>query len=292
MSVLNLGYIGLNVSNVSAWKEWARDFLGTMEGPKSPAGLETLRLDDHAWRVALEPGEKDDLAWIGFEVAGPKELKELSAHLSANGVEVETADGGLLAERGVMGLVRCRDPEGLAVELFYGPTVLSEVPFASPLGIRFITGAQGMGHLALATGDIAAMRRFYLDLLGFRPSDMIRMAMGPDFYTDIEFYHCNRRHHTLALAPLPIPPPKRMHHMMVQVETLDQVGFALDRLQRTNTRPTTTLGRHSNDKMVSFYVATPSGFELEYGYDAIEVDDNVWSMARHDKISSWGHQRL
>lgn len=292
MSVLNLGYIGLNVSDVGAWKAWARDFLGAMEGPASPSGLATLRLDDHAWRVALEPGDKDDLAWIGFEVAGPKELAALSERLSASGVEVEIADGALLAERGVMGLVRCRDPEGLGVELFYGPTVLSEVPFASPLGIRFVTGTQGMGHLALATGDIVAMRRFYLDLLGFRESDMIRMAMGPGFHVDLEFYHCNRRHHTLAFAPLPMPPPKRMHHMMVQVETLDQVGFALDRLQRTNTRPTTTLGRHSNDKMVSFYVATPSGFELEYGYDAIEVDDSRWSMARHDKISSWGHQRL
>jgi len=42
--------------------------------------------------------------------------------------------------------------------------------------------------------------------------------------------------------------------------------------------------------MVSFYVETPSGFELEYGYDAIQVDPRTWRMARYDKISSWGHK--
>lgn len=178
------------------------------------------------------------------------------------------------------------------MELYYGPTQLSHSPFVSPTGARFVTGQQGLGHLALATVDLAATRGFYLDLLGFRQSDMIRMAMGPDSHIDLEFYFCNPRHHTLAIAPLPMTPPKRLHHLMVQVETLDQVGFALDRLASTNTTLTQTLGRHSNDKMVSFYVSTPSGFELEYGYDAIEVDAPIWSMARHDKISSWGHKRL
>ena len=292
MSVIALGYIGLNVSNVSAWKTWAHDFLGMMEAPRSPGGLERLRLDEHAWRIALEPGDKDDLAWIGFEVAGPTELVALKERLSKGGVEVETASDALLAERGVLGLVRCEDPDGLGVELYYGPTHLSHVPFISPVGARFITGTQGLGHITLITSDLAATRHFYLDLLGFRQSDAIRMAMGPGVHIDLEFYFCNPRHHTLAIAPLPFPAPKRVHHLMVQVENLDQVGFALDRAQATNTRMIRTLGRHSNDKMVSFYVETPSGFELEYGYDAIEVNAETWTMARYDSISNWGHKPL
>lgn len=292
MSVIGLGYIGLNVSSVDAWKAWARDFVGAMEAPASPGGVERLRFDEYAWRIALEEGDKDDVAWIGLEVAGPAELASLRQRLSKGGVEFEDADADLLAERGVMGLIRCRDPEGLPVELYYGPTHLSEAPFVSPVGARFVTGAQGLGHIVLTTGDLAATRRFYLDLLGFRPSDTIRMSIGPGFHIDLEFYFCNPRHHTLAVAPLPMPPPKRMHHLMVQVESLDEVGFALDRVERTNTRLVQSLGRHSNDKMVSFYVATPSGFELEYGYDAIQVEPATWTMARHDKISSWGHKRL
>jgi 2,3-dihydroxybiphenyl 1,2-dioxygenase len=292
MSVIGLGYIGLNVSDPIAWKRWGADFLGAMEGPRSPRGIERLRFDDYSWRVALEKGDRNDLAWIGLEVAGPEELSALGSRLSAAGVKVEAADSKLLAERGVMGLLRCSDPEGLGVELYYGPTRLSDVPFVSPVGARFVTGSQGMGHLAIATAEAKAARHFYIDLLGFRQADSIRMAMGPELHIDLEFYFCNPRHHTLAIAPLPVLPPKRMHHMMVQVETLDQVGFALDRLERTNTHQTMTIGRHSNDKMVSFYVRTPSGFELEYGYDAIQVHPETWTMARHDKISAWGHKHL
>jgi len=292
MSVIGLGYVGLNVSNVDEWRAWARDFLGAMEAPPSPAGVARLRFDEYAWRIALEAGDQDDIAYAGFEVAGPAELAALKSRLVAAGVEMEDGDPGLIAERGVMELLRCRDPEGLTIEIYYGPTHLTQAPFLSPTGARFMTGEQGLGHIVLSTRDLAATRRFYLDLLGFRQSDTIRMATGPDFHVDLEFYYCNPRHHTLAVAPLPFTPPKRLHHLMVQVEDLDQVGFALDRVERTNTRLLQTLGRHSNDKMVSFYVATPSGFELEYGYDAVKVDEATWTMARHDKISAWGHRRL
>jgi 2,3-dihydroxybiphenyl 1,2-dioxygenase len=292
MSVIGLGYVGFGVTDPRAWKQWALDFLGAMEGPPSPGGIQRLRFDDYAWRIALEKGDSDDLSFMGLEVARPEDLAELGRRLSAAGVGVETADAALLAERGVLGLLRCSDPEGLPVELYYGPTRLSDTPFVSAVGARFVTGIQGMGHLALAAADLQATRHFYLDLLGFRQADSIRMAMGPDFHIDLEFYFCNPRHHTLAIAPLPVRPPKRLHHLMLQVETLDQVGYALDRLQRTDTQQTMTLGRHSNDKMVSFYVRTPSGFELEYGYDAIEVDAETWTMARHDKISAWGHKAL
>lgn len=292
MRGIGLGYIGLNVSDPEAWKAFGRDFLGVMEGPASPAGVARLRVEEHAWRIALEPGNKDDLAYLGFEVSGPEDLEALRGALTAAGVACEPASADLLAERGVMALLCCTDPQGLRIELFYGPTHLTDAPFASPQGVRFVTGEQGLGHVVLASTDLAATRRFYLDLLGFRQSDMIRMAITPEFALDLEFYYGNPRHHTLAVAPVPTAPPKRTHHIMLQVETLDEVGHALDRASATGVKLTQSLGRHSNDKMVSFYCQTPSGFELEYGYGAIEVDDLTWRMARHDKISAWGHKRL
>jgi biphenyl-2,3-diol 1,2-dioxygenase len=134
-----------------------------------------------------------------------------------------------------------------------------------------------------------AARRFYQDLLGFRLSDIIRMQPGPQFAFDMEFFHCNPRHHTLALIPVPMP--KRLHHFMVQVSTLDAVGFALERANSAGTPITASLGRHTNDQMVSFYSRTPAGFEVEFGQGAIEVDDATWRVGRHDKPSSWGHKR-
>jgi 2,3-dihydroxybiphenyl 1,2-dioxygenase len=289
MTIGSLGYLGFQVKDVAAWDAFATGILGLM--PAEPAGAaRRFRLDDLAWRIAVEPGDSDDLAYAGFEVAGPAALETVRERLSEGGITVGNGDPELLAERGVLGLISCQDPDGLAVEVFYGPTLRTETPFTSPAGVAgFVTGDQGLGHVVLSTKDMAAARRFYQDILGFRLSDIIRMRAGLQFSFDMEFFHCNPRHHTLALMPIPMP--KRLHHFMIQVPTLDAVGFALERAAAAATPITASLGRHTNDRMVSFYSRTPAGFEVEFGHGAIEVDDATWRVGRHDKPSSWGHKR-
>ena len=291
MAISSLGYIGLGVSSIEAWRTFCVDVLGTMPAAASPAGAARYRIDDQAWRIAVEAGE-DDLSYVGFEVAGKSELEEMRRRLTDAGVAVGDGDLDRLAERGVTGLLICQDPEGLAVEIYYGPTLTTEIPFASSAGVSgFVTADQGIGHVVLTTSNIEASRAFYQDILGFRLSDIIRMTPVPNFHIDLEFYHCNRRHHTLALAPTPMKAPKRLHHFMLQTNTLDEVGFALDRASQAGVRIAQSLGRHTNDQMVSFYAETPSGFEVEYGYGALEVDVGAWRVARHDKMSTWGHKR-
>jgi 2,3-dihydroxybiphenyl 1,2-dioxygenase len=286
MSVGSLGYLGLTVKDPDAWAAYAAGVLGLM--PAETKGR--FRLDDLAWRIAVAPGEADDLSYLGFEVAGRAELEDVGARLAEAGVAVGNGDPGLLAERQVLGLLTCQDPDGLPVEIFYGPTLRTETPFASPAGVAgFVTGEQGLGHVVLSTRDMNAARRFYQDLLGLRLSDIIRMQPSPQFGFDMEFFHCNARHHTLALMPVPMA--KRLHHFMVQVATLDAVGFALERATAAGAPITASLGRHTNDQMVSFYSRTPAGFEVEFGQGAIEVDEATWRVSRHDKPSSWGHKR-
>ncbi|MBL8552902.1 MAG: VOC family protein [Phenylobacterium sp.] len=285
MTIGSLGYLGLRVKDPAAFGDYVTGVLGLMPG--EAAGR--YRLDDLAWRIAVEPGDADDLAYVGFEVAGPAELEAVRARLAESGVTVGNSDPDLAARRQVLGLVACEDPDGLPVEIFYGPTLRTEAPFASPAGVAdFVTGAQGLGHIVLSTRDMAAARRFYQDLLGFQLSDIIHMG-PPNRGFDMEFFHCNPRHHTLALMPIPLP--KRLHHFMVQVPTLDAVGFALERATAAGVTITASLGRHTNDQMVSFYSRTPAGFEVEFGQGAIEVDDATWRVGRHDKPSSWGHKR-
>ncbi len=280
MSVSSLGYLGLSVSDTGAWTRFACDVLGLM--PAAEEGK--LRIDSREWRIALHEGSEDDIAYAGFEVASPRALDDLEAKLASAGRPVKRGDDALCKERGVAQLVVTEDPGGLAVELFCGQMDRGNVPFASPVGVTgFHTGDQGLGHIVLAAPEIDAVRSFYVDLLGFRLSDHI--SMGP---VVLEFYHCNPRHHTIALLPAPLP--KRMHHMMLEVERFDDVGFAHDRCQEAGVPISTTLGKHTNDQMVSFYVKTPSGFDLEYGFGGIAVDDATWSIGRYDKTSIWGHK--
>lgn len=289
MTISSLGYVGFSVKDPDSWSAFATGVLGLM--PAEAAGdARRFRLDDLAWRIAVERGDADDLAYLGFEVAGLAELDALRTRLADAGVAVGNGDPELLAERGVLGLISCPDPDGLKVEVFYGPTLRTETPFASPAGVSaFVTGGQGLGHVVLSTKDMVAARGFYRDLLGFRLSDTIRMRPTPRFSFDMEFFHCNPRHHTLALIPVPMP--RRLHHFMIQVPTLDAVGFALERAEAAGAPITASLGRHTNDRMISFYARTPGGFEVEYGFGAIDVNEATWRVARHDKPSAWGHKR-
>jgi len=289
MSIASLGYVGFKVSDLTAWETFATQILGLMPA-EAPEGTLRFRTDAFAWRIAIEPGPEDDIAYAGFEVAGADALASVAARLTAAGFAAEAGDEDLVKLRGVTALIRCQDPQGLPIEVYYGPTERWETPFVSPAAVSgFVTGDQGLGHIVLTAGDMPAARRFYGEALGFQLSDIIRMQLSPQFAMELEFYHCNPRHHTLALVPLPIP--KRLNHFMLQAASLDDVGFALDRVAAHPVPLANTLGKHTNDHMVSFYARTPSGFEVEFGWGAREVDA-AWRVARHDKTSLWGHKRV
>lgn len=289
MSVRSLGYVGLTVKDPAAFEAFCTGVLGLMP-TTSASGVRRLRMDEYAWRYQIEQGDVDEAAFLGFEVANKSEMDVIAARLREGGVEVQAGEAAHCADRGVMGLISCKDPEGLTVEIFYGATLRWETPFVSPAGItHFQTGEQGIGHAAMATSAIDAARSFYQDLLGFRLTDIIDIRLSPERHFSLEFFHCNRRHHTLALAPFPAP--QRLQHMMIQVSTLEEVGLAMERALAAGAPIAQTLGRHTNDRMVSFYVVSPAGFQFEFGFGAIDVDDATWKVGRHDRGSSWGHKR-
>jgi 2,3-dihydroxybiphenyl 1,2-dioxygenase len=188
----------------------------------------------------------------------------------------------------VKGLIRFRDPEDNAHEAFYGPLQQTEAPFVSPTGARFKTGRQGLGHIVLRCRDKPVMLDFFCGVLDFRVSDHIATELIPGRPMELTFLRCNGRHHSLALAPL--RSPKRIVHLMVEAVSIDDVGRALDRCAAEKIHLSFTLGRHSNDEMLSFYPMSPSGFDIELGWGGLEVDDESWHVLTHNSISAWGHK--
>jgi 2,3-dihydroxybiphenyl 1,2-dioxygenase len=289
MGVLGLGYIGVGVSDPAAWRRFAVDVLGLMPADDR-APPRRYRLDSQQWRIHVEPDGSDDIAFAGFEVADAEGLAAVAARLEQGGVAIERGTATLIADREVTDMLVCHDPEGLRVEIYYGPLQVPNAPFVSPAGVSgFVTGKQGLGHIVLSAPALAATRHFYSGLLGFRLSDHVRVSLGNMGSLDLEFYHCNPRHHTLALVPAPTP--KRLHHFMLQTLSMDDVGLALDRAF-AGAEVVQSIGRHTNDHMISFYVRTPSGFDVEFGHGARVVDEANWRVGNYDRPSSWGHRRI
>jgi 3,4-dihydroxy-9,10-secoandrosta-1,3,5(10)-triene-9,17-dione 4,5-dioxygenase len=291
--IASLGYLRIESADVAAWREFGVRVLGMVEGRGPDSSAVYLRMDDFPARLVILPGERDRLLASGWEVPGERALAGVARALDEAGVAVKAGTAAEAAERRVAQMLRFDDPAGNALEVFCG-AALEHRPAVSPYGNRFVTGVMGLGHVVLPVSDEQSALRFYTEVLGFRLRDSIRMAPelfgrpagGPPLW--MRFLGCNPRHHSLALAPFPAP--AGIVHLMVEVEALDDVGRCMDRCARRGATISATLGRHANDLMVSFYVATPGGFDIEYGTDGRLVDEATWVSRETTAVSLWGHR--
>ncbi len=287
--VTQLGYLGIGVRDMTAWENYATRILGLQIGERGDDGALFLRMDEYRYRFALHPRGDDDVAYIGWEVADEHALRQVSDQLRAAGTAVTLGTAAEAEARRVVGLIQFADPSGTATEVSYGPMQCFDAPFASPRGLAgFVTGTMGLGHIVLAVDDLEASIDFYRDVLGMRISDFVQIERPPGNKMRMAFFHCNPRHHSLAF--MAAKPAKRLNHFMLQAQSLNDVGSTYDLCQAQDIRIARGLGRHTNDHMVSFYMYTPSGFQVEFGWGGREVDDATWQVQQHTSGSIWGHQ--
>jgi 3,4-dihydroxy-9,10-secoandrosta-1,3,5(10)-triene-9,17-dione 4,5-dioxygenase len=291
-AIRSLGYLRIEATDTGAWREFGTRLLGMVEGRGPEPGAVYLRMDDFPARLIIVPGQTDRLLASGWEVASEADLVVLEQALDRLGIPTCAGSPDELASRRVARLLRFEDPSGHALEVFYA-AALDSRPAFSPYGCRFVTGELGMGHVVIPAAEDDAAMTFYAGVLGFRLRDT--MAMPPELFgrpadgppAMMRFLGCNARHHSLALAPM--TSRAGIIHLMIEVATLDDVGRAMDRCARRGGKLSATLGRHANDRMVSFYVQTPGGFDIEYGTDGLLVDDNSWVTRQTTAVSLWGH---
>ena len=279
-SVTQLGYVGISASDMDQWEKYATETLGLQLESKDEDGTLYLRMDEYQYRFAIHPTGKDDVDYVGWQASSEQQMHQIADQLKEGGVTVTLADREEAKARRVEGLIKFQDPDGLDVEVFWGPPISFDSPFNSTRPISgFVTGDLGLGHVVLYAKDLDTTVNFYRDLLGLRISDFIR---------NLAFFHCNPRHHSLAL--IEASAPKHLNHFMLQLGSLNDVGATYDMIQESDITITRGLGRHTNDHMTSFYMKTPSGFDVEWGWGAREVDDVTWQVQRHEKGSIWGHK--
>lgn len=280
MDIRGLGYIGIDVADLPSWRNYA-ELLGTMTVPHDDGFA--MRIDERPFRVAVRPaGGTEGLAFAAWELPDEGALEAAAAELDEAGYTTEVASPDDCAARRVRGLIRTTDPGGFSIELFHGP-IHDHDPFVSPTGITgFVTGPQGMGHIVLGTPLLAESVDFYTNLLGFRVSDYWKPGDQ-----DVVFMRCNPRHHSLALVGAP---EAALYHFMFEACTLDDVGYTLDRHYDTGTAISMGIGKHTNDRMVSFYSRSPSGFDVEFGCGGLLIDEASWSVVEITKPSFWGHR--
>ena len=283
MPIQALGYAGFGSAALDDWRQFGTGLVG-LQAVERGNSLLSFRMDDRKQRIVIDRSLPEGERFFGWEVADAAALDQLAARLEKHQVKVTAEPQALADARRVARLISFSDPAGNRLEAFYGAEI-DDTPFSPGRSISgFRTGPLGLGHAVLTVENIDAVMPFYVDLLGFALSDYIKKPFHA------YFFHINARHHSLALIETG---KNGMHHLMVELFSLDDVGQSYDIALTEQDRVSVTLGRHTNDFMTSFYCKSPSSFMIECGWGGREIEPSAWQpVEMHDGPSLWGHERV
>ncbi|MDJ0398957.1 VOC family protein [Rhodococcus rhodochrous] len=290
--IKSLGYVRVQATDMARWRELGFDVLGFAPGTGPEDDALHFRMDERPARITVEPGDTDRVTAVGWEVRDGTALRALADRLTTAGYEFEAMPFEMCERRRVEGGLIMKDPGGTPLEFFFGPA-LDHSPVVTRYGQKFVTGPQGLGHVVMPTTAFDESFHFYADVLEFLPRGAFRLPTPPGMDPmRIRFLGVNQRHHSLALMPSPEDRDPGLVHVMVEVDSLDAVGRALDQVTARDFPVSSTLGRHTNDKMVSFYVQVPGGWDIEYGTEGMLVDETYYTAEEITADSYWGHEWL
>ncbi|UZF45731.1 VOC family protein [Rhodococcus rhodochrous] len=289
---VHLGYLVVESRKMSEWQRFGRDAIGMHIDVLSPE-VTRFRLDDRECRFLIQKGDREDVTALGWQVDDHETFDVILGRVVEAGIPVIEGTPEECALRGVERLWRFAGPKGMATEIFTTPLTTSK-PLMM-LNSAFVTGASGMGHVAIASKDAMQMHGYYSEVFDARLTDFIEERVGP-ISLRIRFLRVNERHHSIALANVKglavNPIPSDVQHVNIQVAELDDMVGAFERVTAEGFKMMWTVGQHTNDRELSFYCVTPSGFELEVGWNPVLITPEVeatWEPSTYQGISIWGH---
>ena len=290
MKLDQLAYVAIGSAKIDQWRDFAVKVLGTMSAD-GPDGALYLKYDEWHYRVLILPDNAERLVAAGWSVRSRAAYLRARESAKTAGLDIREGSETDCELRMVKEFFSFVDPNGSPHEVCWGRT-MSAVPFISPAGVsRFVTGDLGMGHIVLPSrGVFEESVDFYENVMGLEYSDFFGRKNGPGGKPlRGYFFHCdNARQHSLAL--IEAPDPAGIIHFLVEVQTIDDVGRAMERARDEGAPLVRGLGRHVNDSIVSFYLESPSGFHIEYGYGGAVMDWTDHEVRNVSYGTYWGHE--
>ncbi len=291
--IAKLGYVGVQTPRYEEFRTWGPNVLGCMLGPDGEDGAVRLKIDDADYRLSFHPGDDHRLLFAGWEVLNHRDLDTAVRRLEETGAKPRFADKAVARARGVNQLVQFEDPFGQPLELFCYQESNYRYWYPPRPHAGFATREQGLGHVVFAVPDARQAVDFYIDAMGFVPSDILTL-MAP--LGEMWFLRVNPRHHSVAF--LEVPNSVGLHHVYLESTDIDDVGYSYFEVLGGDANPDLqmALGRHVGDQVISYYVHTPGGFMIEYGWGGLPIDEsdnrspNNLNFRTGKRQEMWGHK--
>lgn len=271
--------------DVGLWQEYATEVLGA-KCKKSGEELDIV-IDEYS-AIRIDPSSDEDLVAIGWRVESADELLQIEDSLKAQNLEFVAVHSKANEETAGFSI---QGPDSIRHEIKVESSsfVDSSAEISHENDSKFVAGKLGVGHMAIASGNSQDVLNFYEEVLRLKVSDYIDFDFAGNIVR-VVFMRCNSRHHSIALIPMDMD--KKLNHLMLEYRSIDELGQRYDRAKKSDYKIVTGLGRHTNDKMISFYQQSPSGFDIECGYGGLLVGDDSWDVQVYDKAAIWGHENF
>ncbi len=238
--VSKLGFFEVRTRDIERLASYYEQALGMAVTERSESAVYLTTGPDHHC-VVVGAGVPNGRARLGFELACG--LDEAASGLNAAGIGNERRTD---PEPGIADAIQLTEPVTEApIVLYEGQTKIE----ASPPTAR----PTKLGHLAGYVEDLATVRAFYEDALGFRWSDMVG-----DFFV---FLRCNADHHAINL----LQSDKRsgLFHVAFEMRDMIHLKHALDVLAMNGIRLDWGPGRHGPGHNIFTYHRDPDGNIIE-----------------------------
>jgi catechol 2,3-dioxygenase-like lactoylglutathione lyase family enzyme len=87
VQVTELGYMGIGVKDLAAWKDFSTSILGLELADEGEPDRCYLRMDYHHHRIVMHNDGSDDLCYLGLRVAGADEFAQMQRQLAEAGIK-------------------------------------------------------------------------------------------------------------------------------------------------------------------------------------------------------------
>ena len=219
-------------------------------------------------------GARARFVGLGLSVSILEDLQRLSRTF---GRPIETVDGP-----GGGSVVRLRDPEGVEVNVLHGYSPSKPLPTRlailhnAPSQIVRVNDTQRpaleppqvakLGHLVLETPDFDKSARWYMDTLGFIPSDVMCLPDGTPIGAFMRLDRGDEPtdHHTLFVA---MGLEFKVDHVAFEVVDLDAVEMGQQVMMANRYRHAWGVGRHVLGSQIFDYWRDPWGQKHEHYAD-------------------------
>lgn len=289
MDILGIAYLGFESPNNKAWTEFGPEVLGLqLTEPNGEDETVYLRMDDRRWRIAIHPGEKDKLSYVGWLLRSKPAFEDAIARLEAAGTLVTRPDPEVVEQRAVREVAQFLDPAGYPHELCYGQKFEPNTFIPGRPHHGFVADRNGVGHVVLVVPDFSdELDRFWQDTMGF---GWFGAGAGPG---RAGFYRAKLSELSHNLGIVHGPGLFGFHHIGMPVRRVEDVGIALDLCREREVPLQMTMGQHVQDPVISFYTFTPASFIIEY-LSPIEDAPTLGQFyeTNPEKLSIWGHERV